>query len=95
MPIGFLTDVDRDRLNRFPPDVPPGDLLTWFTLSDDALELIGDRRGEHNRVGFVMWTFRAVALNRRLECSKLDSSCACWTQPQRSCYCERLVELLE
>jgi hypothetical protein len=54
MPIGFLTEADRDRLNRFPADVPPSDLLVWFTLSDDALDLIGDRRGEHNRLGFSL-----------------------------------------
>jgi Domain of unknown function (DUF4158) len=52
VPVRLFTDAERDRLNRFPPDIPPGDLLAWFTLSDDALELIGDRRGEHNRLGF-------------------------------------------
>jgi hypothetical protein len=31
-------------LNRFPRDVPPGDLLASFTLSDADLDLIGDRR---------------------------------------------------
>jgi hypothetical protein len=40
MPIGFLTDADRDRLNRFPPDIPPADLLAFLTLSDADLELV-------------------------------------------------------
>jgi hypothetical protein len=52
VPVRLFTDAERDRLTRFPPDVPPGDLLAWFTLSDDALDLIGDRGGEHNRLGF-------------------------------------------
>ena len=40
MPIGFLTDADRDRLNRFPSDVAPADLLAYFTLSEADLELV-------------------------------------------------------
>ena len=40
------------RLNRFPRDVSPADVLASFTLSDHELELIGDRRGDHNRLGF-------------------------------------------
>jgi hypothetical protein len=35
-PIGFLTEADRDRLNRVPPDIAPADLLACFTLSDAA-----------------------------------------------------------
>ncbi len=54
MPIGFLTDAERGRLNRFPPDIPPGDLLAAFTLSDADLGLIGDRRGDPNRLGFAV-----------------------------------------
>jgi Domain of unknown function (DUF4158) len=56
MPIGFLTDAHRDRLNRFPPDIAPGDLLTSFTLSDADLELVQAHRGDHNRLGMLMWT---------------------------------------
>ena len=54
MPIGFLTDADRDRLNRFPPDIPPADLLAFFTLSDADLELVQAHRGDHNRLGFAV-----------------------------------------
>ena len=43
-----------DHLNRFPSDVPPGDLLASFTLSDADLDLIGDRRGDHNRLGYAL-----------------------------------------
>jgi hypothetical protein len=31
MPIGFLTDAERDRFNRFPVDIAPTDLLAFFT----------------------------------------------------------------
>jgi hypothetical protein len=54
MPIGFLTDADRDRLNRFPIDIAPTDLLTYFTLSEADLELIQAHRGDHNRLGFAL-----------------------------------------
>ncbi len=62
MPVRLFTDAERERLNRFPRDISPADLLAFFTLSDDELELIGDRRGDHNRLGFVMWTLRGRAL---------------------------------
>ena len=51
MPVRLFTDAERERLNGFPSDVPPGDLLASFTLSDADLDLIGDRRGGHNRLG--------------------------------------------
>src|SRR6266567_6230820 len=54
MPIGFLTDADRDRLNRFPTDIAPTDLLTYFTLSEAELELIQAHRSDHNRLGFAL-----------------------------------------
>ncbi|MGI9145537.1 MAG: DUF4158 domain-containing protein [Chloroflexota bacterium] len=54
MPVRLFTDADRQRLNRFPTDVPPGDLLASFTLSDADLDLSGDRRGDHNRLGYAL-----------------------------------------
>ena len=51
MPVRLFTDAERERLNRFPRDVPPGDVLTFFTLSDADLELLADRRGDQNRLG--------------------------------------------
>jgi len=52
VPVRLFTDAERGRLNRFPRDISPADLLALFTLSDDELELIDDRRGDHNRLGF-------------------------------------------
>jgi hypothetical protein len=62
VPVRLFTDAEWERLNRFPRDISPADLLAFFTLSDDELELIGDRRGDHNRLGFVMWTSDGRAL---------------------------------
>ena len=33
MPIGFLTDAERERLDSFPAQIVPGDLETYFTLT--------------------------------------------------------------
>ena len=33
MPIGFLSDAERERLDSFPAQVVPGDIETYFTLS--------------------------------------------------------------
>jgi len=57
MPIGFLTDAERDRLNRFPIDIAPTDLLAYFTLSETDLEFIQTHRGEHNRLGYALLIF--------------------------------------
>src|SRR6266568_2012916 len=54
MPIGFLTDAERDRLNRFPVDIAPTDLLAYFTLSETDLEFIQTHRGDHNRLGHAL-----------------------------------------
>ncbi len=54
MPNGFLTDAERDRLNRFPTDIAPTDLLAYFTLSETDLEFIQTHRGDHNRLGYAL-----------------------------------------
>ena len=40
MPIGFLTTADRDRLNRFPAQMPEEDLRAFFLLSEDDQRVI-------------------------------------------------------
>jgi hypothetical protein len=42
VPVRLFSDAEPERLNRFPRDISPADLLAFFTLSDDELELIGD-----------------------------------------------------
>ncbi len=54
MPVSFLTEVDKERLNRFPMQVAPDDLSAHFTLSDADLERVALRRGGQNRLGFAL-----------------------------------------
>jgi hypothetical protein len=54
MPGSFLTDAERDRLRRYPSDVPPEDLAAYFTLSDRDLIQVRRQRGGPNRLGFAL-----------------------------------------
>ena len=54
MPGSFLTDTERDRLRRYPSDVPPEDLAAYFTLSDRDLIQVRRQRGGPNRLGFAL-----------------------------------------
>ncbi len=52
MPSRFLTDSERHRLSSFPPEIPVGDLIGYYTLSEADLERVRDRRGDHNLLGY-------------------------------------------
>lgn len=54
MPIGFLTEAERERLNRFPDEIPYDDLSAYFTLSDGDIQAIQRQRGDHNRLRFAL-----------------------------------------
>jgi len=54
MPKGFLTDAQRERLNRFPDDLPRDDLSAYFTLSGADIEIIKSQRHEHTQLGFAL-----------------------------------------
>ncbi|HPF59848.1 MAG TPA: DUF4158 domain-containing protein [Candidatus Competibacteraceae bacterium] len=54
MPVGFLTEVERERLNRFPDEIPYDDLSAYFTLTDADCQAINGQRGESNRLGFAL-----------------------------------------
>jgi TnpA family transposase len=54
MPGSFLTDTERERLRRFPSEVPPEDLGAFFTLSDRDLTQVRRQRGGPNRLGFAL-----------------------------------------
>ena len=54
MSIGFLTDAQRERLNRFPDDIPHDDLSAYFTLSEADIKEINHQRHEHTRLGFAV-----------------------------------------
>ena len=54
MPIGFLTPADRERLNRFPAQIPDEDLRAFFLLSEDDQRTITQQREAHTRLGFAL-----------------------------------------
>jgi hypothetical protein len=54
MPVSFLTDFERDRLNRFPERIDHHDLVTFFTLTESDHSRIPVQSGAHNRLGFVL-----------------------------------------
>ena len=77
MPTEFLTDAQEQAYGHFVGPPSNQQLAAYFHLDDADRELVNMRRGDHNKLGFVMWTFRAGRPNRRLDCSELESSCAC------------------
>lgn len=54
MPLGFLTDADRARLNRFPEHIPEDDLSAFFLLSEADHHVINRQREAHTRLGFAL-----------------------------------------
>jgi len=54
MPVAFLTDAERERLARFPSEVPPEDVIAYFTLSAADLRRVRQQRGAQNRLGFAV-----------------------------------------
>src|SRR5437899_12485010 len=54
MPIGFLTTTERERLSRFPAQIPDEDLRVFFLLSDADQTAINKQREAHTRLGFAM-----------------------------------------
>jgi Domain of unknown function (DUF4158) len=54
MPGQFLTEAERARLRRFPEEIPPADVIAYFTLSPADLVQVRHQRGDHNRLGFAL-----------------------------------------
>ena len=54
MPIGFLSDAERERLDSFPAQVVPGDIETYFTLSRADRRQIPRTTSPANRLGFAL-----------------------------------------
>ena len=54
VPIGFLSDAERERLDSFPAQVVPGDIETYFTLSRADRRQIPRTTSPANRLGFAL-----------------------------------------
>lgn len=52
MPGKFLTDSDRQRLSSFPTEISKDDLIVYFTLSSNDMNLVINCRGDYNKIGF-------------------------------------------
>lgn len=54
MPVNFLSESERSRLNQFPATLPESDLKQYFLLSPDDLIQIQRLRRPENRLGFAL-----------------------------------------
>jgi len=54
VPVSFLTRRDRERLDRFPTEISPEGVSTYFMLSESDLGRALVQRGDHNRLGFAL-----------------------------------------
>jgi len=54
MPGGFLTELERTRLDGFPATISPTDLIQFFTLSTADLAQLPRTTARHNHLGFAL-----------------------------------------
>ncbi len=54
MPIGFLSDAERERIDGFPAQIVPGDIETYFTLSRADRKQIPRTTSAANRLRFAV-----------------------------------------
>jgi len=54
MPGQFFSNAERERLQRFPREVAPGDLIAFFTLSESDLAQVPVTAAPHNQLGFAL-----------------------------------------
>lgn len=54
MPMGFLTEVERARLDRFPEHITEDDLSAFFLFSEADHHAVNRQREAHTRLGFAL-----------------------------------------
>ena len=54
MPVGFLTQAEKERFNRFPETIQHDDLVAFFLLMEPDLAQVQQCREEHTRLGFAL-----------------------------------------
>ena len=54
MPIGFLTEAEREQLSRFPEHIPEDDLNVFFLLSEADSQAVNRQHDDHTRLGFAL-----------------------------------------
>ena len=54
MPVGFLTQADKERYNHFPDTLPYNDLAAFFLLAEPDYQALKSCREPHTRLGFAL-----------------------------------------
>ena len=67
MPMEFLTDAQVAGYGRFDGVPSRADLERFFFLDDADKDLLGDRRGDHNRLGLMLQATTVRYVGRFLE----------------------------